>query len=335
METAQGYTLQSLRNVQAFLTHHAAVLPGVVHTGTRRQLDATLVALADLVAEQAGSDLAAQGATQRQRALRRALVRDHLTPIARIARVALAGTPALEALRLPRGRPTAHRLAAAAHGMAEAATPYAELFIAAGLAADFLGQLHGAADALLAALDQRARSQGRRRGATAGLRATLSAGRTLVHVLDAFVQTALVDEPALLAGWEASQRVQRLPGRRRAPATTGAAIPEATGFVIPEATASAISEATASAISDATAAAPQPAPDAVADPHARSGVRAVDPVASEGDHQQRLLRRTGHAARTRSIAVYQLMPSRLTRFADGRLRSLFGGRTADHSERRE
>jgi hypothetical protein len=271
------------------------------------------------VAEQAGSDLAAQGATQRQRALRRALVRDHLTPIARIARVALAETPALEALRLPRGRPTAERLAAAAHGMAEAATPYAEVFLAAGLAADFLGQLHGAADALLASLDHRARSRGRRTGATEGLRATLSAGRRLVHVLDAFVQTALVDNPALLAGWDATKRVQRLPGRRRTATTTVAAIPEVT----------------ACALSDATPAAPQPVPDAVADPRTRSGVRAPDSVVSEGDHQQRLPRRDRPAARTRSIAVYQLMPSRLTRFADGRLRSLFGGRAAEHSERRE
>jgi hypothetical protein len=335
METAQGYTLQSLRSVQAFLTHHAAALPGVVHTGTYRQLVETLATLSALVAEQAGSDLAAQGATQRQRALRRALLRDHLTPIARIARVALSETPALEPLRLPRGRPTAEQLAAAAHGMAEAAAPYAELFVAAGLAADFRAQLHDAADALLASLDHRARRQGQRTGATAGLRATLSAGRKLVHVLDAFVQTALVDEPALLASWAAAQRVQRLPGRRSAPATTVDAIPEATASAISEATASAISEPKApAAMSDATAAAPQPVPDVVADPRNRSGVRAADPVASEADHQQRLLRRTGHAARTRSIAVYQL-PSRLTRFADGRLRSLFGGRTADHSERRE
>jgi hypothetical protein len=242
--------------------------------------------------------------------------------------VALSETPALEPLRLPRGRPTAEQLAAAAHGMAEAAAPYAEVFVAAGLAPDFRAQLHGAADALLASLDHRARRQGQRTGATAGLRATLSAGRRLVHVLDAFVQTALVDEPALLASWAAAQRVQRLPGRRSAPPTTVDAIPEAT--------ASAISEPNApAAMSDATAAAPQPVPDVVADPRNRSGVRAADPVASEADHQQRLLRRTGHAARTRSIAVYQLMPSRLTRFADGRLRSLFGGRTADHSERRE
>jgi hypothetical protein len=137
------------------------------------------------------------------------------------------------------------------------------------------------------------------------------------------VQTALVDNPALLAGWDASKRVQRLPGRRRAPATTVAALSEATASAIPEVTASATSEATA-------AASPSGRDDA-ADPRTRSVVSAVD----QGDQQQPLLRRDGHAARRRSIAVYQLMPSRLTRFADGRLRSLFGSRTVEHSERRE
>ena len=59
MRTREGRTLQSLRAVKAFLDTNASALGDVVNTGARRRLDDVIAALADQVATQVGSELAA------------------------------------------------------------------------------------------------------------------------------------------------------------------------------------------------------------------------------------------------------------------------------------
>ena len=90
-------------------------------TGARKRLDDAIIELSTHASDQTGSALRSQGATRKQKSLRTALLRDHMAPIARIARVDLPQAPEIEPLRMPRGRPTATRLAAAANGMAKAA----------------------------------------------------------------------------------------------------------------------------------------------------------------------------------------------------------------------
>jgi hypothetical protein len=226
METAQGNALQALRGVQAFIVAHAESFPAVADSGARRKLDRTITELANLVAMQAGSDLAARGATQVQRRLRRLLLRRHMVPIARIARAGLLHQlPELEPLRMPAGRPTAELLAAHAYGMAEAAEPHAAVFIGAGLSDAFISELRRAAEALIGSLKDRVQCRAGRGAATKGLRTKLSAARRLVHVLDSLAQDALADDPALLAGWDSVKRVRRIASRRSV-ATFAAAVPE-------------------------------------------------------------------------------------------------------------
>lgn len=230
MQTVQGNMLQSLRTVQAFLEENAEKLGGVVKTGARQRLDETIAALARHVSDQSGSHLASQGATQLQRTLRRVLLRDHMAPIARIAQADLPPTPEVEPLRMPPGKPTAERLAALAHGMATAAEPFAATFVSAGLPEDFIARLKAAADAMTQSLSERSQSRGRQSGATIGLKATLTAGRKIVRVLDAFVRTALQSDPALLGNWNAVRRVQKVVVRPNAPtdAVSPAPAPSAT-----------------------------------------------------------------------------------------------------------
>src|SRR5258708_17087376 len=123
MQTTQGNMLHSLRTVQAFLDDNAATLAGVIGTGARQRLDAAILELSVHASDQTGNTLASQGATQRQRALRHVLLRDHMTPIARVAKADLPQTPDIEPLRMPKGKPTVERLAAAAYGIAKAALP--------------------------------------------------------------------------------------------------------------------------------------------------------------------------------------------------------------------
>lgn len=210
MRTKQGSMLQSLRAAKAFIDTNAASLAGVVNTGARKRLDDAIAALSEHVATQTSSNLAAQGATQQQYALRKALLRDHMAAIARIARADLPVSPAIEPMRMPKGKPTTERLAAAAYGMAKAAAPFTDIFVGAGLPEDFIKQLTDATDAMLATLGYRVQSRGARGGATEGLKARLTEGRKVVGVLDAFVKTALKDDPALLANWNIVKRVHKV-----------------------------------------------------------------------------------------------------------------------------
>jgi hypothetical protein len=231
MQTDQGNMLHSLQAVQAFLEENAATLAGVAKSGARRRLADVIAQLSIHASDQTGNALAAQGATRKQKALRTTLLRDHMAPISRIARVDLPQTPELEPLRMPQGKPTAQRLAAAAYGMTQAAAPFAEVFTSAGLPVDFIAQLNAAADAMLLSLSERSQHRGRLRGATIGLKTTLATGRKIVHVLDAFVRTALRDDPALLANWNHVKRVPRPAGR----SSTAAQPPAASGPETPAA----------------------------------------------------------------------------------------------------
>jgi hypothetical protein len=232
MQTTQGSVLESLRAVQTFLNDNGDKLAGVVKTGARQQLDDAIVELTTHATEQQGNHLAAQGNTKKKRTLQLVLRRDHMAPIARIARAELPPTPEVEPLKMPRGRPTAERLVALADGMASAATPFADTFISAGLPTDFIARLNAATSAMVSAVDDRNQNRVKRGGATTGLKRKLGRARRIVHVLDAFVQTALKDDPELLKSWTMVKRVRR-PSNR--PATQ--AIPPATPPVQPTASA--------------------------------------------------------------------------------------------------
>ena len=210
MQSRQANMLQSLRAVDDFLTAHAGTLDDVVNSGTRKRLATMIASLETTVADQAGSSVVAQGGTRRYRALRRALIRDHMAPIARMAQADLPPTPEVDALRMPRHNWSAERLAAAAHGMAEAATPFAAELVAAGLRSDFIERLTAAADAMVQSLSDRAQNRGRLSGATKGLSASLVSARRLVGVIDALLRSALANDPALLANWNRVKRVRRV-----------------------------------------------------------------------------------------------------------------------------
>ena len=230
MQTRQGSMLQSLRNVETFLDQHADVLGTVVQSGARQKLADAIAALSTHVSGQTGSNLASRGATQKHYALRQVLVRRYMAPVARIA---AADTPELMPLRMPSRNLPAEKLAAAAYGMAKAAVPFTAVFTAAGLPADFVEQLIVAADAMTGALDDRAQERNTQRGATAGLKAKLAAGRKIVHVLDAFVTDAIAGDEALLAAWNGAKRVRTIPPTPVAPATPSPSIPSTPAPITP------------------------------------------------------------------------------------------------------
>ena len=225
MQTAQGNTLLSLDAVDEFLDEHATELASVVATGARQRLKAAIADLATFRSNQSGGALIARSSTQSKAGLRKVLMRDHMAAIARIAKSELALTPEIASLRMPRGRPTIPKLVAAAEGMAKGATPYISVFTDNGLPKDFIDQLNASATSLLVSASTHKNIQGSRKTATNGLQARLSAGRRIVHVLDSYVQTALKDNPTLLAGWNSVKRVRKSGARAAATLPTTPATP--------------------------------------------------------------------------------------------------------------
>ena len=208
METAQTNLLRSLENVKTFLDEHASTLTGVVSTGARKELDDAIAGLSSHVVEQSERSIEAREATRKQRSARTVLLAKHMRPIARVAVHKLAPNPD-SALRMPKGRPRSEDLITAARKMAQAVEPHTSVFVAAALQPDFVQQLHTAADVMEAALAYRPQIRGKVKGATQGIRAQLAPGRRIVHVLDALIQIALANDPALLANWNAVKRVPK------------------------------------------------------------------------------------------------------------------------------
>ena len=226
MQKRQGSSADTLRGVRDFLDRHAEGLVGVVAPEIRRELDDTITAVANHVASQSEGRLAGEGATRKQRALRRVLRDEHMAPIAAIAAAKLPATPEVEPLKMPPQNSGVAKLVAHAHGMAATATQHASVFTNAGLPATFADDLTGAADALVSARDEQTASRAARRGATNGLQASLARGRQVVRILDALVSRALKDDPALLASWKNVKRVVYLPARR-SPAASNPSAPAA------------------------------------------------------------------------------------------------------------
>lgn len=227
MQTAQGNMLVSLQGVKAFLDAHADRLDAVVNSGTRAKLLAIIDELNELTRQQTTAAGAAKNATRVLERAREVLILDHMNVVSRIGATELRDTPELANLRMPRGRPSTTRLAAAAQEMAHSAEAQSAVFVAAGLAPDFAAQLSAAADAMLEARQQRTERIGARTGATTAMRRKLSAARKLVLVLDSMVKTAVRGDPRLLGEWNYVKRVARVGGGAEPANTTPAPAPAA------------------------------------------------------------------------------------------------------------
>ena len=230
MQTAQGYMLESLRSVKAFLELNAAKLSGVINTGIQAELLQTISELEAYSDQQTLGAAGAKNAAKVAQALRRTLIHDHMTVVSRIGRAKLPNTPQFKNLKMPRGTLSISRLSEAAYEMANSALENAGVFVAAGLPDDFATRLKAAADAVSEARLQRALAQTKRSVATKALDTKLSSARKLVAVLDAMVKTAIRSDPTLLPGWNQVKHVARVAangpaGASKTPAPTTPAAP--------------------------------------------------------------------------------------------------------------
>jgi hypothetical protein len=198
------------RRIQAFLDANDATLGTINKSGMRAELDAVVTALGQSSTSQAAGRVNAIGETANQRTLRLALRLNHMHPIASVARARLRSVPNFQAMTLPKPNTRVVSLIAHASGMAEAAQPYSQVFVDAGLPPDFLAKLTAAADAVKASIDTRAAARGQRSGATGTLKDLVTRARLAIKALNAFVVPRLSGDVAhsgLLAEWKTARRV--------------------------------------------------------------------------------------------------------------------------------
>jgi hypothetical protein len=198
------------RRIQAFLVVNDAVLGNINKSGTRSDLDTILAALGQLGGQQVAGRVNAIGETAKQRTLRLALRLNHMQPIASVARAKLRTVPNFQAMTMPNPNIRIVSLLAHAHGMAEAAQPYAQVFIDAGLPEDFIAKLSAAADAVKTSIDTRAAARGQRSSATGTLTQLESRARLTFKALNDFVVPILSANLAysgLLTEWRKARRV--------------------------------------------------------------------------------------------------------------------------------
>jgi hypothetical protein len=200
------------RRIRAFLDANDAVLGSINKTGMRTELDAVVTALGDTAGSQAAGRVTAQGETAKQRTLRLALRLNTMQPIASVAKAKLSKVPNFKSLTMPNPSMRVGSLVAHADGMAEAAQPYEQTFIDAGLPSDFLTKLTAAATAVKASIDARAVARGQQARSTAALVQHENTARLTFRALNDFVVPILsadVAHSGLLAEWRGARRIPR------------------------------------------------------------------------------------------------------------------------------
>ena len=121
----------SLRRSQAFLDTHAAELAGVNVAAPRAELDDAVRQLSAHAANQDAAATTGGGDTLRLKALIDSLRKDHMGPIAQIARQELRGTVQFADIKLPRTGAAVQTMVDAGRGLAQVAQRYEAVFVRA------------------------------------------------------------------------------------------------------------------------------------------------------------------------------------------------------------
>ena len=218
--------LDAMYRSKWFLDTNIGALSTTSKAPARAAFEEILSSLVEHVAVQHSAQTNALSLTQRKDVLKEELRLQHMQQVSVIARAQLAGTTAINELRLPDRRTKDGDLAAAAHGMAKAAAPYKQVFVEAMLPEDFLESLQAATDQFRQAITERDGSRVLLHSATDGVKRELRKARAVLKILNAFVIRDLKDQPSLLAGWVMAKRATLKPGVPRG-TVVGAPLPPA------------------------------------------------------------------------------------------------------------
>lgn len=216
-------TLESFQRVQEFLTQHPFADSPADLGAQAKELDVVIAGLDDESLEQESSTRNVAVLAKARDTAREELYKDHMRPIAVIAREVFGRTGMDRAFRLPRSWASNQPLLAASGAMADAAERAKDTFVARGMPADFVDRLRAAAARLDVVRQSRTESARRRVTSTARLNDLLRRGRSAIRQLDGLLTPRLAKDPALLTAWRSATRVRptsAVGSAAEAPATT-------------------------------------------------------------------------------------------------------------------
>ena len=230
MRARQRKVLEAIHRVENFLNAHAATVSKLNESTSWQALKEIGQQLAAFEADQRASTPQLKRATKTIKELRRVLLRDHMAPIAAIARTSAAlqrlrqepapyrhDAPlvALHCLRMPTASELRDDRSLAAHAnlMAQIASHVRRDLIDAGARADAIERLEDLAVQLKQAAEDRARQWGVRREAAYGLERLTKKGKALIGTLRTLVAPRIRQDPELVKEWEAAARIYQRPRR--------------------------------------------------------------------------------------------------------------------------
>ena len=218
--------VESFERVQIFLDGHADIVGTLKDSEARKQLDDAVAQLTAQALNQGTANLLIAGQMSRRRQLVTELRAKHMYPIAKFARARLRGVPDFTALAQSGHNLEGNTLVRAARAMATAALPQLDKLTQARFPADVITQLGSAADAVSAAITERATTLVQRVGSTAGIRQQVARGKEAVGMLDPVVSRMIAANAELVAAWRSARRITAKPGG------TGSAVAPATGSTV-------------------------------------------------------------------------------------------------------
>ncbi len=221
MTSDQEYEADSLDRVQAFMVANAATLGAITSSAAAVRLNAAVAQVSALRNDQGTANLVMLGQLTREKALAKELRNRYLKPFAMFARALVRELPDIAALTAGQHHLRGRELATAGRTLAASARDHMDALTRGGFTADVVDQMAATADALDAAISERANTKVARVGATGGIKAELASGRAAVRMLDAVITQQFAENWSLLASWRGARRVVRKPGGPGAPPAPG------------------------------------------------------------------------------------------------------------------
>jgi hypothetical protein len=206
MQLKYSQFLAALRQTQNLLDTNTAVLGTINASGARRDLDAAVTQLEALGETQGSHRTQARGERTNELRLARALRRQHIRPIVRIARAKVPEVAQLSAMNLPPLKTNSTALATQAGAIADAVQSHVQVFVDAGLPADFIPRMRAAAGQLVKSIGGKGDHRTQRIGATTALDKEVQQARRVVAVLDGLVRAQLDEQEPLVSQWRSASR---------------------------------------------------------------------------------------------------------------------------------
>ena len=220
MQLRYSQMLAAMRQGTQFFDANGVALGDFNTGGTRKAYDAVTAQLGVLAERQEALEFKARGELSKEKELARALRRQHIVPIVRVARALVPDVARLAPVRVPPFKSNNTDLTSRARALGDAVEAHAEQLKAGGLADNFVAALRAASDALDAAIVTKGVHRRERIGATEGIVDVVRRARRATAAADGLVRARLGAREPLVTEWQTVARKIRVTARQAIRAVT-------------------------------------------------------------------------------------------------------------------